>query len=178
MKIPLNWDFLNLFWFKDIFPFNSTFYNWVVLAKLLFTIERAMKHDFFQSKWVWDPPLQYHRGGLRGFRQCPAIPRWFPEAPRSRRVALGQQDPWKSLLCFSLQLDRRGSCQAQLCGNTGLGQFKKSYLDLTMGCQTPVLCGILSVKAIPLGPWDAYVISISIKKWLTKPHNVSHLEGE
>lgn len=144
------------------------FYNWEGNWNTTFSEQVSLEFLLFSATEM----------DLREFRQCLAISRWFPEALGSRRVALGQWDPWKSLLCFSLPLDRRGSRQAQLHGNTGLGQFKKSYLDLTMGCQTPVLCGILSVKAIHLGPWDAYVISISIKKWLTKPHNVSHLEGE
>lgn len=96
-----------------------------------------MKHYFFKTSKSGIPAPQCYRDGLREFRQCPAIPRCFPEAPGTRRVALGQRDPWKSLLCFSLQLDCRGSYQAQLRGSTGLGQFKKFYLDLTMGCQTP-----------------------------------------
>lgn len=143
-----------------------------------FTIERATKHFFFKTSKSGTPAPQCYRDGLREFRQCPAIPRCFPEAPGTRRVALGQRDPWKVYSAFLFSWIAEVHTRHSFAGAQGWVNSKKFYLDLTMGCQTPVLCGILSVKAIHLGPWDVYVISISIEKWLTKPHYALHLEGE
>lgn len=106
---------------------------------------------------------------LKGSGSVPDIARCFLEAPGSGRVAA----PSSWILCFSLHLDCRVSCQAQCHRSARVESIQSPYLELTMGCQTPVLCGILLVKAIPLGPWDANT-SILIETSL-QSHTTSHL---
>lgn len=51
----------------------------------------------------------------------PATPKFFPEAPRRGRTA----GPLRSLLCFSLDLDFKGLCSAQLHRGAREQGFKK-----------------------------------------------------
>lgn len=102
MKIPLNWDFLKIYFdIKTYFPLIQLSTTEWYLQSCCFKIERATKHYFFRTSKSGIPALQCYRDGLKSSGSVPPFQGDFLRLPEAEGSTWAAGSLERSTLLFS-----------------------------------------------------------------------------